>query len=45
MTATIIQIIGIILVVIGLWMVWPPLGMMFTGASILLFGLALERRD
>lgn len=44
MTATIVQILGMILTIVGLWMVWPPLGVVVAGLSVLMFGLALERR-
>lgn len=43
MRATIIQALGIIIVTAGLWMAWPPLGMVAGGLAVLSFGLALER--
>lgn len=43
MIATIIQALGTIIVTIGVWMAWPPLGVIVGGLAVLSFGLALER--
>ena len=45
MSATIIQIVGILLVVTGLSMLSVPAAIMLAGAATLAFGIAAERRD
>lgn len=41
---TLTQLAGIIIFVVGLWMAWPPLGIMAAGLMLATVGLALERR-
>lgn len=38
------QIAGMIMFAVGLWMAWPPLGIMAAGLMLATVGLALERR-
>jgi len=43
--ASITQLVGTILVAVGLWMAWPPLGVAVAGLMLVGIGLSLERRD
>ena len=43
MTATIIQVFGMLLLAVGAFLVAPAVGVLTLGAGVLAFGLAMER--
>ena len=43
MTATILQVFGMLLLAVGAFMVTPAAGVLTLGVSVLAFGLAMER--
>lgn len=44
MTATLVQVAGILLLAVGAGMMMPALGVIVAGVGVTAFGLALERR-
>jgi hypothetical protein len=42
--ADVLQVTGLVVAAAGLWMLFPPVGVIFAGASLVLIGLSLERR-
>lgn len=42
-TANVVQLVGLALIAIGLWMQWPWAGVLFAGIGLLLVGVSLER--
>jgi len=43
MIATALQVVGILMVTVGAWLVAPPVGLIVGGLGVLAFGLAAER--
>ena len=39
-----LQIAGLAVAAFGLWLLFPPAGVIFSGAGMVLIGLSLERR-
>ncbi len=39
-----LQIAGLAVASVGLWLLFPPVGVIFAGACLVLIGLSLERR-
>jgi hypothetical protein len=44
MLATILQVLGAVLVSVGMALVWLPAGVILAGLSALAFGIAMERK-
>jgi uncharacterized membrane protein len=41
--AAIVQIIGLILIAVGVWMIFPPAAIVVSGIFMVALGVALER--
>lgn len=41
--ATLIQLIGFIVIAVGVWFIFPPAAVIVGGIFVVLFGLGLER--
>jgi len=41
--ATVIQLIGFIVIAVGVWFIFPPAAVIVGGIFIVLFGLGVER--
>jgi len=39
-----LQVAGLAVAAVGLWLLFPPAGVIFAGAALVLIGLSLERR-
>ena len=41
--ASLMQIIGLILIAVGMWLIFPPAAIIISGVFIVAIGVALER--
>jgi hypothetical protein len=42
---TLLQVLGAVGISVGLWMIWPPLGVVFGGFLLVAFGVAIARNN